>query len=217
MGLSGISIQNRKDGRRATECSCTIYDVFVRACKGTRGDVSALPTGAVYSASAERPRFGAELQTAHSAVGDRELIDLRQDERTPAQVLADKVELLLDALPGKDGKPMTFPIIQEELTKRGVSISRTRWHYLKTADPRVRADERLLRALAGIFDVDPDFLLREHGELPERIEKELKVLRSMRRAKVRDFAMRALGEIDPEGLQAILDVIEQNENSSPND
>ena len=37
---------------------------------------------------------------------------------------------------------------------------------------------------------------------------------SMRRAQVRDFAMRALGDIDPAGLQAILDVIEKNEKSS---
>jgi hypothetical protein len=139
------------------------------------------------------------------------------DERTREQVLADKINLLLDALPGEDGKPLTFTAIQAALQERGFALGRTKWHYLKTADARGRADTKFLRALAEVFGVDPGFLLHEDGPLPAQVERELKMLRSMRRAQVRDFAMRALGEIDPDGLQAILNVIEENEASLRDD
>ena len=139
---------------------------------------------------------------------------MEQDERTPQQVLANKVNLLLDALPGEDGKPLNFPAIQAGLRERGVALGRTKWYYLTTGHPALRTDHELLSAIADLFGVDRGFLLHKDGPLPDQVERELKMLISMRRAQVRDFAMRALGDIDPEGLQAILDVIEKNEKSS---
>lgn len=128
-----------------------------------------------------------------------------------AQILADKLNLLLDTLRTEAGQTYDFTTIQQGLKDRGVAISRTKWHYLKTADTRVRPDEKLLRALGEVFGVDPRYLVQEDGPLPQQVEQELATVRALRRAEVRNFAARALGQIDPEGLQAILEVIEKNE------
>ena len=136
------------------------------------------------------------------------------DERTPEQVLAEKLNLLLDALPRQDGKPLRFSDVQQGLLERGVHLGRTMWYYLKTADPRGHADRQMLTALAEVFGVDPGYLLHSEGPLPAKVEQELQMLRAMQRAKVRNFAARALGQIDPKGLQAILEVIDQENTES---
>ena len=51
---------------------------------------------------------------------------------------------------------------------------------------------------------------RAHGPLPERIEAELELLRSMRRAEVRSFAARALGQVDPEALRKIAQILDES-------
>lgn len=133
-----------------------------------------------------------------------------------AEILADKINLLLDTLRTEAGEPFDFATIQQGLKDRGVALGRTKWHYLKTADTRVRPDEKLLRALGEVFGVDPRYLIQEDGPLPRQVEQELATVRALRRAEVRNFAARALGQIDPEGLQAILDVIGKNEPSPQN-
>jgi DNA-directed RNA polymerase subunit F len=134
--------------------------------------------------------------------------------RRSAEILADKINLLLDALRPEAGEPFDFATIQQGLKDRGVAISRTKWHYLKTADTRVRPDQKLLEALVEVFGVDPRYLVQEDGPLPQQVEQELATVRALRRAEVRKIAARALGQIDPEGLQAILEVIEKNESAS---
>lgn len=132
------------------------------------------------------------------------------DHELAARILADKISLLLDTLRTESGDPYNFITIQQGLKERGVVISRTKWHYLKSADTRVRADETLLRALGEVFGVDPRYLVHVDGPLPQQVEQELHAIRSLRRAEVRNFAARALGQIDPEGLNAILKVIEDS-------
>jgi hypothetical protein len=134
-----------------------------------------------------------------------------EDRRRSAEILADKINLLLDTLRTDAGEPYDFTTIQQGLKDCGVAISRTKWHYLKTADTRVRPDEKLLRALGEVFGVDPRYLVQEDGPLPQQVEQELATVRALRRAEVRNFAARALGQIDPEGLQAILEVIEKDQ------
>ncbi|TDK25937.1 hypothetical protein E2F48_11470 [Arthrobacter crusticola] len=65
-----------------------------------------------------------------------------------------------------------------------------------------------MRALATVFDVDPEYLLQEDGKLPERVEAELERLRTLRRAEVRSFVARALGPVDPEALEAIAKILD---------
>ncbi|MSR99592.1 hypothetical protein FYJ28_12260 [Arthrobacter sp. BL-252-APC-1A] len=64
--------------------------------------------------------------------------------------------------------------------------------------------------MAEVFDVNPEYLLQEDGPLPERIEAELELLRSMRRAEVRNFAARALGQVDPEALRKIAQILDES-------
>lgn len=51
----------------------------------------------------------------------------------------------------------------------------------------------------------------EHNvPLRDRIETELKLLRRMRRAEVRNFAARALGQVDPETLRKIAQILDRS-------
>jgi hypothetical protein len=123
---------------------------------------------------------------------------------TREQVLANKLDLLLDSINAETGEKMTWPVISEELKKRNQGISRTTWQFMKAGTPIAWPSDELLTALAETFSVDPQYLIQESGPIPERVEKELELLKSMRRAKVRNFALRNLGTVDPEALEIIL-------------
>ncbi|WP_459793088.1 hypothetical protein [Arthrobacter sp. AD-310] len=126
-----------------------------------------------------------------------------------AETLARKINLLLDVIPSPSGKPFDYPAIRDGAQEAGYYISRTRWSLLKAGKEQV-VPEECLRALATVFDVDPEYLLQEDGKLPEQVEAELELLRSMRRAEVRNFAARALGPVDPEALRAIAKILDEH-------
>jgi hypothetical protein len=69
--------------------------------------------------------------------------------------------------------------------------------------------DELLRALAVVFDVEPEYFRHEDSKLPEKVETRLALLRRIRRADVRHFAARALGPVDPEALRAIAKVLDE--------
>lgn len=125
-----------------------------------------------------------------------------------AETLARKINLLLDVIMTDSGRPFDYPAIRDGARKAGYYLSRTRWSLLKSGKEQVVPDDAL-RAIAAVFDVDPDYLLQEDGNLPERVEAELELLRSMRRAEVRNFAARALGPVDPEALKAIAKILDE--------
>lgn len=127
---------------------------------------------------------------------------------TREQILANKLDLLLDSIHAETGETLTWPMISQELEKRGQGISRATWQFIKAGTPIAWPSESLLTALAEIFGVDPQYLIQETGPVPERVEKELGLIRSMRRAKVRNFALRNLGSVDPEALEIILRSLE---------
>lgn len=126
-----------------------------------------------------------------------------------AETLARKINLLLDVIMTDSGRPFDYPAIRDGARKAGYYLSRTRWSLLKSGKEQVVPDDAL-RAIAAVFDVDPDYLLQEDGNLPERVEAELELLRSMRRAEVRNFAARALGPVDPEALKAIAKILDED-------
>ena len=125
-----------------------------------------------------------------------------------AETLARKINLLLDVIMSDSGKPYDYPAIRDGALKAGYYLSRTRWSLLKSGREQVVPDEAL-RAIATVFDVNPEYLLQDGGKLPERVEAELELLRSMRRAEVRNFAARALGPVDPEALRAIAKILDE--------
>lgn len=140
-------------------------------------------------------------------------IDLPPERRAGirrAETLARKINLLLDVIMSDSGKPFDYPAIRDGAQEAaGYYISRTRWSLLKQGKEQVVPDEAL-RAIAAVFDVDPEYLLQEDGKLPQQVEAELELLRSLRRAEVRNFAARALGPVDPEALKAISRILDED-------
>lgn len=146
-------------------------------------------------------------------MNDFDLPPHRAAEIRRAETLARKINLLLDVIMNESGKPFDYPAIRDGAQeKAGYYISRTRWSLLKHGKEQV-VPEEALRAIAAVFDVDADYLLQEDGKLPERVEAELELLRSMRRAEVRNFAARALGPVDPEALKAIAKILDAENGS----
>ncbi|MCC9195654.1 helix-turn-helix domain-containing protein [Arthrobacter sp. zg-Y820] len=128
-----------------------------------------------------------------------------------SQILARKIDLLLDVVVTTEGKPYEFQDIQSALAEKGVKLSRTRWHHMKTGDATVRQPPEVVIALAEFFQVNPDYLLNSDGEVPERIQHELELLASMRRAKVKEFATRTLADVDNETLDAIAALLDDSQ------
>jgi hypothetical protein len=128
-----------------------------------------------------------------------------------SQILARKIDLLLDVMVSADGKPYEFQDIQTALAAKGVKLSRTRWHHIKTGDTTVRQPPEVVIALAEFFQVKPDYLLDSDGAVPERIQHELELLAAMRRARVKEFATRTLADVDNETLNAIAALLDDSQ------
>lgn len=129
-----------------------------------------------------------------------------------AQVLSRKIELLLDVMSTSEGRRCEFQDIHDALEHKGVRLSRTRWHHIKVGDTTTPQPRELLEALADFFNVNPEYLLKEDGPIPERIQHELELLAAMRRAKVKEFATRSLAEVDNETLEAIAALLDDSQN-----
>lgn len=124
---------------------------------------------------------------------------------------------MLDVVVAEGGKPYEFADIQAGVRQHGYELSRTRWWRIRTGETPETVPAEALVALAKFFEIDPVYLTDETGELPERIEKELQLLRSMRRNKLKNIAARTLGDIDAKTLDAItalLDDVEDLEKDS---
>ncbi|MDN3481907.1 hypothetical protein QMA10_08215 [Arthrobacter sp. APC 3897] len=127
-----------------------------------------------------------------------------------SQILARKIDLLLDVVQTSEGKPFEFQDVQTALAEKGIKLSRTRWHHMKSGDATVRQPTEVVTGLAEFFQVNPSYLLDADGEVPERIQSELELLAAMRRAKVREFATRTLSEVDNETLDAIAALLDDS-------
>ncbi|MDI2036808.1 Nucleoid-associated protein EspR [Paenarthrobacter nitroguajacolicus] len=130
------------------------------------------------------------------------------------------MNLLLDVVVAEGGRPYEFADIQAGVREHGYELSRTRWWRIRTGESPETVPTEALVALSKFFDIDPVYLTDESGELPERIEKELQLLRSMRRSKLKNIAARTLGDIDAKTLDAInalLDDVEELEKNNPSD
>lgn len=127
-----------------------------------------------------------------------------------SQILARKIDLLLDIVQTSEGKPFEFHDIQSALAEKGIKLSRTRWHHIKSGDATVRQPTEVVTGLAEFFQINPSYLLEADGEVPQRIQSELELLAAMRRAKVREFATRTLSEVDSETLDAIAALLDDS-------
>lgn len=125
-----------------------------------------------------------------------------------AETLARKVDLLVDTIPAENGKPCDYPAVRDAVQARGFHFSREQWDLLKAGKEQALPEE-LLRALAAVFGVSPEYLLEEDGPLSERVEAELVLLRSMRRAGVRNFRACQSGQIDAATFREIARILDE--------
>jgi len=141
-----------------------------------------------------------------------------RDRLAKAETLARKVNLLLDVVVAEGGKPYEFSDIQAGVRQHGYELSRTRWWRIRSGESLEVVPTEALVALAKFFEIDPVYLTDETGELPERIERELQLLKKMRRNQLKNIAARTLGDIDIKTLDAInalLDEVDALERIDP--
>lgn len=143
-------------------------------------------------------------------MSDFNLSPSRQASIKKAETLAKKINLLLDVIMQESGKPFDYIAVRDGAQEHGYYLSRTRWTHLKNGHEQVVSDEAL-RAIAAVFDVDPEYLLQEDGKLPEAVEAELELIKTLRRAEVRNFAARALGPVDPQALKEIARILDEED------
>ncbi|MAL05471.1 MAG: hypothetical protein CMH36_01345 [Microbacterium sp.] len=126
-----------------------------------------------------------------------------QDKADAADALAKRLRLLIDAEIAATGTEPTYKDIAAFVESRGLSLGRARWSYMINGHRHVEEPE-ILAALADFFKVDPEFLTSaETGSLPPQVQAQLDLVRAMRKAKVKSYAARTLGDISPEALAAI--------------
>ena len=132
-----------------------------------------------------------------------------RDRLAKAETLARKVNLLLDVVVAEGGKPYEFSDIQAGVRQHGYELSRTRWWRIRSGESLEVVPTEALVALAKFFEIDPVYLTDETGELPERIERELQLLKKMRRNQLKNIAARTLGDIDIKTLDAITALLDE--------
>lgn len=132
-----------------------------------------------------------------------------EPRETPQARLARKLNLLLDLFEAQGAEPLTYPQISQHMAQRGTPLSRSRWAYMRSGDSSLATDAALLRNLAEFFGVDSNYLLDETNEVPDLVDAQLQLLRTMREARVRSFAARQLQGISPETLVRLRKVIDE--------
>lgn len=133
---------------------------------------------------------------------------------TDREVVAQKIELLIDVMRARGHDTASFSEIQEELSMRGVQISRTKWFRIRKGSPDGRPTPNLLRALADYFDVDAEYLLKRDGQVSARVEAELNLLQSLKLIGASDIGARTVGNLSPEALNEIAAAINQFRDAS---
>ena len=127
---------------------------------------------------------------------------------SPQLELARKLNLLLDVVVAEGNTPYTYRQIEAGLKERGLTLSRARWAYMITGEGPLVTDPALLSGLAEFFRIPPEYMLGSDGDLPERVDAQLAFVKGLRVARVVSFAARMLGDVSPETLRSITDLLQ---------
>lgn len=127
---------------------------------------------------------------------------------TPAADLARKLNLLLD-VGEAEGRKVTFNDVRDAMEAAGTPLSRARWHYMRAGTGPVVKKTDLLKNLAKFFGVNEEYLLDTDSDVPVRVEAQLELLATMRENRIKNYAARQLGELSPETLLQIRDIIDK--------
>ena len=143
--------------------------------------------------------------------------DAAAPSELPQARLARKINLLLDLYEIRGGGPLSYKEISRDMVERGTPLSRSRWAYMRSGDSSLAMEKELLQNLATFFGVDRRYLLDDSTEVPELVEAQLSLLKSMREARVRNFAARQLQDLSPETLARLRVVIDEHVRSNDED
>lgn len=139
-----------------------------------------------------------------------------QPPESPQSRLARKLNLLLDLHESRGSGPLSFREISDKMAERGTPLSRSRWAYMRSGDSSLAMDQQLLQNLAEFFGVDRRYLLDDSSEVPQLVEAQLNLLKSMREARVKNFAARQLQELSPGTLAKLREVIDKHAKGDEN-
>lgn len=132
------------------------------------------------------------------------------NEVSPQLELARKLNLLLDVVVAEGNTPYTYRQIEAGLIERGLTLSRARWAYMITGDGPLVTDPALLTGIAEFFRIPPEYMLHSDGDLPERVDAQLAFVKSLRVARVVNFASRMLGDVSPDTLRSITTLLQHD-------
>lgn len=118
--------------------------------------------------------------------------------------LADKINRLFELLQSESG-PRSNEEVAEAITRSGTKISASYLWLLRTGR-RDNPGKHHLAAIAAHFQVPPGYFFDD--QLASDIEAELDLVAAMRRAGVRELALRA-ADLSPDSLRAIAAMVEQ--------
>ena len=118
--------------------------------------------------------------------------------------LADKINRLFDQLLDEHG-PRSNDEVAEAITGAGTKISASYLWLLRTGR-RDNPGKQHLEAIAQYFQVPPAYFFDDR--LAEQIDAELELMGAMRKAGVRELALRA-ADLSPDSVRAIAAMVEQ--------
>lgn len=125
-----------------------------------------------------------------------------QEQRAGTSSFADRLNRLFVEL---DGGARSNDEVADAITQAGTSISGSYLWLLRTGR-RDNPGKNHLEAIAAFFGVPPAYFFGE--ETARQIDAELSLIAAMRRAGVRDLALRA-ADLSAESLQALTVMVEQ--------
>lgn len=122
----------------------------------------------------------------------------------PKASLADKINRMFEVLQD-DGGPRSNEEVAEAITRTGTKISASYLWLLRTGR-RDNPGKQHLEAIATYFRVPPGYFFDE--KIAQDIDAEMELLAAMRKAGVRELALRA-ADLSADSVRAIAAMVEQ--------
>ena len=129
------------------------------------------------------------------------------DDRDRRQILADKLQLLIERWEYQHGGELQYPVIASFVEDGGLALTRTRWHRIRTGSASSAWDPNLIRLIAEFFGVPASYLLEIDGQLPPKAAAEIQLILELQAAQIQSISARVVGEVSPSALQEITEIL----------
>lgn len=127
----------------------------------------------------------------------------QDDPAAPAATLAEKINRLFDKLQGEHG-PRSNEEVADTISRAGTKISASYLWLLRTGR-RDNPGKHHLEAIADYFQVPPAYFF--NSSVVDQIDAELELMSAMRKAGVRELALRA-ADLSTDSLRALAVMVE---------